>query len=189
MHLLSIVLFALSSNLDSFVVGMSYGVKQVRIGLRPNLLIGGITFIGTALSMVCGKGLLRLIPVRAASILGSAVIILIGVYCLGSYLLRVVFHPAREERGAAAGIKLLSNRAAAILGIGLTVNNMGLGIGASIAGLSVFTTSLCSLLSSLLFLWSGNRLGHRLFTGGIGRYAEPAASVIIIVLGVYELFV
>ena len=57
MYIVSVFLFAAAANLDSFVVGLSYGVRRVHIQFRANLLIAGIVMLGTFLSMVLGAGL------------------------------------------------------------------------------------------------------------------------------------
>ncbi len=36
---LSALLFSLSSNLDNVVVGTAYGLKKIKIGLLPNLIL------------------------------------------------------------------------------------------------------------------------------------------------------
>lgn len=187
MHLLSVFLFAVSCNLDSLVLGILYGVRGIHIRARANLLIGFITFLGTVVSMTLGKSLLPLLPPFFAQSLGSAIIILIGAYGLLHYFLqrRGSGNQPSQQKSAPT----LKTREAAALGLALSVNNIGLGIGASIAGLGVLTTSICSLLSALVFLWIGNLAGKRFISGVVGRYAEVIASLIMVFLGVYELIV
>ena len=42
MRLLSIVLFASASNIDNFIVGMSYGVKKIHIPILANFIIAAM---------------------------------------------------------------------------------------------------------------------------------------------------
>ena len=44
---LSAVIFSMSSNLDNFVIGIAFGIKKIKIGFLPNLLIALITVAGT----------------------------------------------------------------------------------------------------------------------------------------------
>jgi putative Mn2+ efflux pump MntP len=67
MHFLSAVLFAVSSNMDNLVLGLSYGIQKKRIGWRANLLVALISLAGTALSMLLGGGLLLFLPPRWAA--------------------------------------------------------------------------------------------------------------------------
>ena len=57
-HLLSALLFGVSSNTDNLVVGMSYGIKKMPIRWSENLIVALITFMGTVLSMILGKSVL-----------------------------------------------------------------------------------------------------------------------------------
>ena len=52
---LSAVIFSMSSNLDNFVIGIAFGIKKIKIGFLPNLLIALITVAGTVASMYAGK--------------------------------------------------------------------------------------------------------------------------------------
>ena len=79
-------------------------------------------------------------------------------------------------------------RQAVILGMALAVNNVGLGIGASISGLGAIPTSIGSLCFSMVFLTVGNHAGKRWLSGFIGCYAEPIASAVMLILGLYEMF-
>ena len=60
MYIVSVFLFVAAANLDSFVVGLSYGVRRVHIQFRANLLIAGIVMLGTFLTMVLGAVLAAL---------------------------------------------------------------------------------------------------------------------------------
>ena len=184
MHLLSSFLFGLSSNTDNLVVGLSYGMRKIPIHWLANLLVGMVTVTGTVLSMVLGKSILRFLPERLAGIFGSAVIMIIGIVGLVRYFI----NRSRDDRRENASCSL-SIREALLLGAALTVNNIGLGIGASITGLTVAPTALCSFLLSLLFLYVGNRIGRTRLSDLIGRFAEPAANLLMVGLGIYEIFI
>ncbi len=55
LHIISIFLLALSSNLDNVGVGTSYGTRRINIPFGSNLLIAFITTSGTYLSMTLGN--------------------------------------------------------------------------------------------------------------------------------------
>lgn len=196
MHLLAIIIFIVSSNLDNLVIGFSYGLKGIEIGASSNMMIGFLTFLGTVLSMALGKSLLYLIPLKWVSALGSGMIMLIGAYFLVSYLYKRTTgsaesewpqeNPEKFDRDQSKSIDV---REAAALGVALTVNNMGLGIGASIMGLSIPVTSVGSCLCSLLCLHLGNRVGRSWLSRVIGKYAEPISGVLILLMGLWELLI
>lgn len=82
MHILSPLLFAISANTDNFVVGLSYGIKKIKIGLVSNLLIALISLVGTILSMSVGKIIFDFVPENASNLIGSIILILIGSWTI-----------------------------------------------------------------------------------------------------------
>lgn len=128
--------------------------------------------------MSLGRSLLLFLPEGLASGLGSLIIMAIGLWGLvGWWLGR---DGELEEEPA------LSLQAAATLGFALAVNNIGLGVGASITGIPLVPASVGSFVCSLLFLSLGNRFGRSKVSEAVGRYAEPAADLIMIALGVFQ---
>ncbi len=191
MELFSVIMFAVSSNLDNLAVGISYGIKRVHISALPALLIGLITLGGTMVSMALGKNLLPFLPGRFAQLLGSIIILAMGGYgtvCFWTKRVRANGAGTSDANTISLPLRQLALREAAVLGTALAVNNMGLGIGASISGLQVLPASAASLCFSLLFLVLGNRAGRLWLSSLIGRYAEPIASGVMVLLGVYQLF-
>lgn len=194
MSVLSILLFALSSNMDNFIIGTSYGIKKIQINFAANLVIGVITCVGTVLSMLAGRGLLGFVPEAAAKLLGSTVLLIIGGACLAKYLYQKIKPPGGPS-SAADGLekydkdksKRIELRESLALGCALSINNIGLGVSASMAGLNIAAASAASLICSLLFIYAGNLFGNGCISKFFGKYAEPLASVIIILLGVFAM--
>lgn len=208
MHFFSIILFALSSNIDCFAVGMAYGIKNIHVTYRDTLIVSFITFIGTVLSMAFGKSLLYLIPLKIAGLLGGSLIICMGLY----YFLSFLWHHIKDmrqkklkksdatidmtlniaEKKAIQKKKqqsILNQKELIVLGIALSINNMGLGVGASITGLNLLFTSFASFLCSFSLLYLGNKIGNGHMAHMIGKYAEPISGLIIILLGLLEIFI
>ncbi|MDO4270682.1 MAG: manganese efflux pump [Eubacteriales bacterium] len=181
-HFLSIVIFGISSNIDCMAVGLSYGMKRKHIGAAASLIIGVISFMGTALSMLFGKSIALLLPPKLPNLLGGCIIFMIGA----AGMLRSALGRDKEHAEQAV---MLTQREAVVLGLALAVNNIGLGVGASITGMSVFPTALLALFLCLLFLYIGSKLGRLKGTQVLGRYVEPFANLLMIGLGIYEMLV
>lgn len=195
MHIISILLFALSSNMDNMVVGLSYGIKKIRITSVSNLTIGLITFLGTIISMLIGKSLLNIIPVSFAGLLGSLIIIAIGSFYLLKYIYTTIKSkqipdPQRETTKYGHYDKDKSGkiewRESFTLGFALSINNIGLGISASIAGMNIAMTAIASLIFSLILTYFSNLFGKTCVSKYLGKCAEPIASILIIILGIYQ---
>lgn len=188
MQLISALLFGISANMDAFVVGFSYGIKQQRIPFLTNMIISLITFLGTFLSIGIGLKAAAFLPGFAAQIAGSMLLIVLGLY----YCFKYFYEKARQKNLGASAIDApskvtLSKKEAALLGLTLTANNAGMGIGASFAGTHFLLTSLVTLFFCAGFLITGNLLGRRWAPAFIKRYATLFSGLIIAILGIWEL--
>lgn len=205
MQFLSAFLFAFSSSCDSVIVGLSYGTKNIKINHLNCLVVALISGIGTFFSMAFGKLILQIIPVYFANLLGSGILILFGIYLLLEFLRKnfakkhlnkedlqelkhygyTLQHPEIIDKDNSKEIEF---RETIILGLILCFNNVGLGIGASITGLNIYLTSLASFAVCYVFLLIGHYLGRRMLTDKLSKYAEGISILLILILGIYELF-
>lgn len=195
MQLFSIMLFAVSSNLDNLIIGISYGIKKIRIPFLSNLLIMVMAFAGTFLSMLCGERITAWLPDGAANAIGSILIIGIGLSGLIQYF-RSRKHSAQNsnqwpitdpEKYDKNSDKTLALKETVSLGIALTVNNIGLGVGASMSGLSVWLTAVMSSVFCMGLMLLGHYIGKRCASKRFEKYSEIISAVIIILLGVFGL--
>ncbi|MBE9013057.1 sporulation membrane protein YtaF [Pseudanabaenaceae cyanobacterium LEGE 13415] len=75
------------------------------------------------------------------------------------------------------------------LSFGLTINNLGTGVGAGISGLNIAFTTLLTFMVSILAVLVGYLLGEQFTTKMTGISAGVLSGVMIIALGVYEYFI
>lgn len=198
----------MSSSSDNLIVGLSYGAKKVRINFINNFLISLISGLGTFLAMLSGRAVLQFIPYKLSNIIGSGILILFGIYLLINWLKKEICNRNKAEQKKnlleyeryqntlrnpeiidTNNSQTIDLKEAFVLGIVLCLNNIGLGIGASITGLNVFITSVVSLIFSLVFIPIGYWIGEKVFTDKLSKYSEIISICIIIILGVYELFI
>ena len=179
------VLVAVVSNLDNLAAGIAFGIRGARIGVAPNTVIAVVTMVGTGAAMIFGRSLSRLMPPWLASDLGSLIVIAIGVktVIVAAWTLS---HPAAEpgpEQLPYAGGDRVSCRKALLLGVALSMNNVGSGVGAGIAGVSPLITTVLAGVVSILCVGGGSRVGvsvaHRL----LGRRAPFVAGVVLVGVG------
>lgn len=74
-----------------------------------------------------------------------------------------------------------------LLGIALSANNMGIGIGAGMAGLPLISTCLFTLLFSVSFLHLGNCLGRLQKLRIEEHFADLLCGLLLIILGICQL--
>ena len=207
MHVLSIFFFALSSSSDNFIIGLSYGAKKIKINFVSNLLVALISCIGTIAAMLFGKLISKIIAPQYTNMFGSLILMLFGVFMLVNVCKKksndnkellcdssskvydyneMIKHPEAVDKNNS---KTIEFKEAIILGLILCINNIGLGIGASISGLNIYITSISSLIFSILFIKLGCYFGRIVSSSKLANYSETISACIIIVLGIYELFI
>lgn len=201
-HILSFLLFATSVNLDNLLVGIAYGVKGIRIHFFSNLLIAVITTVGTVVSMLVGAVLIQFLSTGLSTLLGSMILIALGVWMMKDFFWKGKVKREEDNVKASANDILrdpekadadcsgcIEGREAILLALALSLNNFGLGLGASIAGLNIVVTAVSSFVFSLLSLGLGVKLGRRYLSKFAGKYAALFSGLLIILLGIYELLV
>lgn len=210
MQILAILVIALSSNLDNLGVGLAYGARRTYLPLVSNLLIAAITSCGTLVSMVFGRNVAVLASnQQLASDIGAGIIVAMGVYFLIQSLRknRKALSGSRAERRTSRGILFwlcwvgrLSRRPtpvdknsidlseASILGLALTLNNLPNGFAAGLLGLSPALTTTAVFVLSMLILWLGIWAGSRFVAQFLGSKSALVAGIMLVVLGLYELF-
>ncbi len=206
MHLLTILGIAVSSNLDNLGVGLAYGTKKIRLPVSSNLLIAVITSCGTVISMVFGRHIAFIARnQRLTSAVGAGIIVAVGLYLLVQSLRKKDIDVSQRSGGRLWWLREIarlsrdptladrdSSRSidpgeAAILGIALTLNNLPNGFAAGLIGLSPALTTAAVFVFSLLLLWVGIWFGSRFASRLLGSWTGPAAGIMLVALGVYEL--
>lgn len=206
MRHVSSVLFAISASLDALLTGLLLGLKKIRIPIHHNLCISGITLLGTFCAIWLGNSLSPYFSTPFLSVLGDSAgsIILSG---MGLYYLGKALSARRRKKlcrsccdnppdsipglsppdKTTAGPTNLPRRKLLLLSLALSVNNMGIGVGAGLAGLPLISSCFFILLFSLLFLSAGNRLSRTAFSGLPDILSDLLCGLLLIVLGIVQL--
>lgn len=196
MYFLSSLLFGVSASLDSLLVGVSYGIRSVRIRLWQNLFIGFVTFLGTCLSVGTGRLLLPLLPETVCRCAGSLILALLGIYYIGKWLISSLrsrhgdIPPLYSEISSASAMgkkKTLNFAEIFTLSLTLSLNNIGIGLSASLTGLRLPAAAAATFVCSVLLLFLGNQLGRCRLLQFAGAAAEPISGILLIGLGLAQL--
>ena len=167
--ILSALLFSLSSNLDNLVVGIAYGIKKIKIGIIANLIIAVVTSTGTFLSMSVGAYISKFLPLSVANGLGAAVIIILGMYFVTQSIIKLVNNIKSKELALKNITDMIeyaeksdldssgdiNMKEALLVALGLTFNNLGTGVAASITGVSIQFTVISTFIFSILLIILG----------------------------------
>ena len=93
MQIIPSLLFGISASLDALLIGISYGIRNIRIHLWQNLLVSGITLVGTCLSVGFGSWLAPRLPYMVSRYTGSMVLMLFGIWYVVKWLVKMLAHP------------------------------------------------------------------------------------------------
>ncbi|MBW4082308.1 manganese efflux pump [Paenibacillus sp. S150] len=244
----SLLLLAFALSLDGFGVGITYGLRKMKIPLLSVLIISMCSGIVICVSMQVGVLLARVVSPHAASSIGAVILVLMGCWSL----YQMVTQKEKEHGGAdvqaesgqdgreaepetaaafagnaahAAGgaaeedepqrpavfslelrhlgvvIQILrtpssadmdasgsiSSMEAMVLGIALSLDAFGAGLGAALLGFSPVSTSLMIALFSGTFLLLGMKTGLRLSGSYWMKHAALFPALLLIAMGIMKL--
>ena len=74
-----ILAFAVSSSIDNLAVGISYGIRDIRIAVRKNFLIAVICFLMSIAGISFGIWLSTILPGMVPVIVGAFLLFVIGI--------------------------------------------------------------------------------------------------------------
>ncbi|SHJ27780.1 putative sporulation protein YtaF [Clostridium cavendishii DSM 21758] len=198
--ILSALLFSLSSNLDNLVIGIAYGIKRIKIGIISNFIIAIVSVTGTFIAMSLGTYISRFLPNYVANGLGAGMIIILGIY----FVLQSIVNMMSNNKSKDLALKDINDmveyaeksdldksgdisvKEAFFVALGLTFNNLGTGVAASITGVSIQITVIVTFILSVITILFGQALGNHVLGKLLGKYAPLLSGVLIIILGIIE---
>lgn len=194
MQLVPSLLFGISASLDALLVGVSYGLRGIRIRLLQNLFISLVALLGTCLSVGLGGLLTPLLPPLVCSCAGSLILMFLGIYYIAKWTLTVPKDRDADHFSDSEGPALISTEQTLclttaevfFLSVTLSANNLGIGLSASIAGLTLIPAATATCICSILFLYLGNRLGRSRLMQLIGNLADPISGILLICLSLIQ---
>jgi putative Mn2+ efflux pump MntP len=179
------LLIGVVSNVDNLGVGVAFGIRGARIGAVSNLIVAGITTAATAAAVTSGHAVSQRLPSGVAAWLGPLIIIVIGIATVLASA-----GPPRPPGDAHApwpdplGVdRIVSWRAAIVLGAALSLNNVGTGVGAGVSGVPAVATAVSAGLLSLVCVGGGSRVGGAFGRVLLGRHAPVIGGVLLLAVG------
>lgn len=182
------VLVAIVSNLDNLTVGFAFGMRGQPVTAMPNLLIATITMTATAAAMSSGRALADVLPSTLVSVAGGSLILAVGavtVIVSGGALRRPTsdaFPGVARPAGVRGSGSALSFRNALPIGVALSLNNLGTGVGAGVAGVSPLATTVLAGAFSLICVGGGSHIGQSVSLR-LGPRAPLIGGIALIGLG------
>ncbi|MCL2774975.1 MAG: manganese efflux pump [Oscillospiraceae bacterium] len=187
------VICAVTANLDTLGVSVAYGIKKIKINMFCNIVIAVVSTVGTFISMLFGIFISKTIAVQFINYIGSAILILIGLYFIYEFFKKnhseyeeIIETPTKADTNNSGTLELSE---IFTLALALTVNNLGVGISASIAGLNIWATTILTFIVTMLFIKIGTFIGNSKIFNFIGKYSSLISGIIIALIGVCTIFI
>lgn len=218
---LSIGMLALAVSLDGFGVGVTYGLRKIRIPFVSIAIISVCSGLILYVSMQVGASLFAFVSPAAAKRSGAVILIGIGIWALiqllrqrdaedapavshlkqpdGAGTIRTVLRIELKRLGLVIQILrtpaladmdrsgIISASEAVLLGIALSLDAFGAGIGAALIGLQAWSTAAVISLSSGTFLAAGLTVGIRYADWMWLRRLAVVPGCLLIVMGIAKL--
>ncbi|GKX67056.1 sporulation membrane protein YtaF [Inconstantimicrobium mannanitabidum] len=193
-------LIALVNNLDNIGVRIAYSIRGIRIPFLKNLWISFITFVISGGAAYFGELTTVYLNKTVSSIISMVLLCSIGLWIiLEPYVKKkkdiknneqvdfslkgVLDNPENADRDKSSDIDL---KEATVLGIALSVNNIGGGVSAGMIGLSWYFVGIFSAVISFIALWLGNYLTVFLKKWDLDKKASFVAGAVLIILGIIQ---
>ncbi len=203
------LLLALSISLDSLGIGISYGVKSIKIRKTALLIIIGLSILGLLLSWSIGQMLLVFISEVVAKIVSAGLLIIFGSVILLKANLDAKYPPNESEKTIKKiRIKPLSivisiirepsasdfdksgeidNYEALYLGVALSIDAFSIGIIVSLFELSILPFLLITAISNVGMLKIGEILGEKLEKMMDDRIIKLVSGAVMLIVGLVKL--
>ncbi|WP_078414004.1 sporulation membrane protein YtaF [Priestia abyssalis] len=207
---LSLFLLAFAVSLDSFSVGLTYGLRNMFIPLKSIVIISLCSAASLICSMMLGKGIARFFSPEFTEKLGGFILVFLGAWVLYQFFrsdeavsaqkeekmlwkleiksFGVVIHILKkptaadfDQSGSITGIEAL------MLGLALSLDAFGAGIGAALLGYSPLYLAVIVVLMSSSFLLMGIRCGKALSRLKWMKAFSFIPGVVLIMIGIWRL--
>lgn len=205
--LVATILLAVALSLDGLGVGLSYGLRQIRLPWPSLALVALITVAVSFLSMVTGKAAINIFSPELTGRLGAVILLALGLAILVEAYLKQDKHLTPERTlvkfclprfGLAVQILkepveadwdksgTISSHESLALGIALALDTAGVGFGAAAAGFSLVLVPLFTGTCLFIMVAAGMYLGGRCRLEWITRKGAAIPGLILIALGIWR---
>ena len=208
--LVSIVVLGLSVSADSFGIGLTYGMRKIHTPFRSLMVIMLCTSMAMFFSMSIGKNISLLISPYSAQLIGGFLLIGIGSFSIYNLyknnkdikeknnkkndkpfrlkfeikkiriVIEILKSPASADADQSGNISI---KEALFLGLAVSLDAFGAGLGASLLGYPVIVTSLIIGGMSGIFIYMGTLIGTRFSEIKIINKLKFLPGLLLIIIG------
>ena len=202
MEILSLILLSISLSMDSLGIGISYGIRKIRIPLSAKLIICAISMIFTAVAVTLGTLILEIVPANIAEIIGVFMLASLGIFIILSSILPKKKRNKKENpkhvwslalKPLGVTVKIIKNPVycdfdksnhidtfeAIYLGVALSIDSFAAGISSVVSGgINSIMIPIAVGFAQLIFLSFGDLVGKK-----ISSISKVDSKVFVIISG------
>lgn len=207
------LLIAIAISMDSFSVGVAYGIKDIKVPLHSLVVLDIISVTLLSLGLFAGNLLTRLIPQIATNLVGAGILLIIGLWFLIQGWLNYRFPKEKVHEPTSIAIisinslgiainvlrdpskidldisGVIDTKEAIVLGIALAIDSLAIGIAVSLSSFStILLTLLLVAILNLVFLLSGIHVGKNYIASRLKEKTSFIPGCILVILGLTRLF-
>ncbi len=201
-HLLSAVVIALANNVDNLAARLAYSVQGTMVDITINAWISLLTFLISTLAAYSGEAVAASLGNSSASILAMSMLVILGLWMIFYARLQSWHKRIHGEKTSTHHVAILRKPLhvnidnskhigfveGTILGIALSINNIGGGVSAGVLGVNPLLVGSLSALLSFVALFSGNYVADFFIKKHISDKAAFVGGVALILIGVKQVF-
>lgn len=168
---ISSIILAITSSIDSFGIGITYGIKNTKISLVSKIILFIISFIITNLSILVGDIIKNYFSEHISLFIGNLILILIGLY--------IIVNSNSADKNSNYDFNhsnLIDPKEAVFLGVALSLDSFCIGIGSSISGINYALFPLLVSVFQFVFLTIGNLVGNKV--NSFSKFSNNTSSII-----------
>ena len=206
---LTLLILALAVSIDSFSVGFTYGLRKMRIPFKSIMIIAGCSAVTLMIAMFIGHLIGQFLSPALAEKIGGIILIVLGGWIIYQFFrpdkekdvllhekiivnleiksLGLVIHILRkpmsadfDKSGTITGLE------AFMLGMALSLDAFGAGIGAVMLGFSPVYMALSVAVLSSLLVFLGMRIGTLLAKISWLQKISFLPGILLIMIGLWK---
>ncbi|WP_153127469.1 sporulation membrane protein YtaF [Peribacillus tepidiphilus] len=203
-------LFALTFavSLDSFNVGLTYGLRKIKIPFKSIAVIACCSALSLLLSMGVGQAISGILTPEGSERTGGIILIVLGIWIILQFFKpekheelpeeKIIFNLEIKSLGVAINILrkpltadfdksgTINGIEAFVLGFALSLDAFGAGIGAAMLNFSPWLLAFSIAIMSSLFIVMGLSCGKRLSANEWMNKISFLPGIILIIIGLWK---
>jgi putative sporulation protein YtaF len=206
---LQLLFLAFAVSLDGFSVGLTFGIRKMRIPFKSIAVIACCSALSLGIAMMIGEFIGQFISAAAAEKTGGIILIFLGCWVLYQYFKpekqlddqfaeKMIFNYEIKSLGVVINILqkpltadfdksgTINGVEALVLGFALSLDAFGAGIGSAMLGISPLVLSVCIAVMSSLFIFVGLQSGKIFSSSKIVQRFSFLPGVILMFIGIMK---